>query len=221
MLLKKLPFLLVAVSTLSLTACSLMRSVPSGYVYHGDTYKSATPPASTKFTALQRSTMGPEQSAQFRLAVYSLVDTLTARAGMPPKPVYVLRPEKMTPFYGNFDNDLRESLRHVGYQLSDTPDDAYIVTYSAATIETPVSSGGATMPVVVSSTENNSVPNVRMAIHVHDGLGEQGKMLTQESGDFYVRGADVMTILFPIYSNVYIPPIREVDNRTVPVSVKE
>lgn len=217
---KKMPLFLVAASVLSVAGCSLMKSVPTGYVYHGDAYKSATPPASTKFTALQRSTMGPEQSAQFRLAVYSLVDSLTTRAGMPPKPVYVLRPEKMTPFYSNFDNDLRESLRHVGYQLSDTPDNAYVVTYSAAVLDVAAAKD-TNAPVVVSSTENNTVPNVRMAIHVHDGLGEQGKLLTQETGDFYVRGADVMTILYPIYSNVYIPPIREADVRTAPIPVKE
>ena len=211
----------LGVSTLALAACQVPHAFPTGYVHHASEYKSPTPPPSSKFTSLQRSTMGPEQSSQFRLAVYDLVNRLTTRAGMSPKPVYVLQPETMTPFYSNMDNDLRESLRHIGYQISDTPEGAYIITYAAAAIEpAPLPEGAVQQPIVVSSRENNMVPNVRMAIHVHDGLGETSKILTQEEGAYYVRGADVMVIPYADYTKVFIPALDQ-EYRTVPLSVKE
>ena len=111
----------------ALSACSMPNSLPRGYAYHGEEYKSPNPPESPKFTSQQRASMGPEQADQFRMSVYSLVENLTNRAGMPPKPVYVMKPEPMTPFYANMDNDLRESLRHMGYRLTDTPENAYVI----------------------------------------------------------------------------------------------
>lgn len=180
------------VAALGLAACS-PNAVPKGYAYHDDPYKSPNPPESPKFTELQRSTMGPEQAEQFRMSVYQLVDTLTTRAGLPPKPVFVVKPEPMTPFYANLDNDLRESLRHVGYRLADTPDDAYAFTYNAEMLKSEPAQPGDTSP------------NVRITLHVHDKVGEDSRMLTQESGDFYIQGAEKLNVRFASFPGTFIP----------------
>ncbi len=180
------------VAALGLAACS-PNAMPKGYVYHDDPYKSPNPPESPKFTELQRSTMGPEQAEQFRMAVYTLVDNLTNRAGMPPKPVHVLKPEPMTPFYANLDNDLRESLRHVGYRLSDSPEGAYAFTYNAEILKKEKAVPGDTSP------------NVRITLHVHDKAGEDGKLLTQELGDFYIQGAEELNVRFASFPGTFIP----------------
>lgn len=177
---------------LGLAACS-PNAMPKGYVYHDKPYKSPNPPESAKFTELQRATMGPEQAEQFRLAMYQLVDNLTNRAGMPPKPVYVMKPEPMTPFYSNLDNDLRESLRHVGYRLSDKPDGAYVLTYSAEVLKKEKPAAGDTSP------------NVRLTLNVHDKAGEEGKLLTKESGDFYIQGAETLNVPFASFPGTFIP----------------
>lgn len=189
----------LAVSTCALLAgCSMPNSLPRGYVYHADEYKSPNPPESPKFTSQQRATMGPEQADQFRMAVYSLVENLTNRAGMPPKPIYVLKPDPMTPFYANMDNDLRESLRHMGYRLADTPEGAYAFAYNANVLQKPKTPGVAE-PVIDTS------PNVRLFVYVMDGVGENAKILTQEQGDFYVRGAEELNVPFATFPGTFIP----------------
>lgn len=188
----RVPHIVLAAVGATLAACS-PNAMPKGYVYHDDTYKSPNPPESPKFTQLQRSTMGPEQADQFRLAVYQLVDNLTMRAGMPPKPIFVHKPEPMTPFYANLDNDLRESMRHVGYRLSDTPDGAYVFAYTA---ETAKKEKGA---------PDDGTPNVRITLYVFDQIGENGKLLTQEAGDFYIRGAEELNVPFASFPGVLIP----------------
>lgn len=191
----KLPLLVVTscIAALGLSACSSPNALPKGYTYLNKPYKSPNPPASDKFTELQRSTMGPEQADQFRLSVYQLVDSLTNRAGMPPKPVYIVKPEPMTPFYANLDNDLRESLRHVGYRLSDAPDGSYIFTYTAAVLkkEKPV--------------EGDTSPNTHIVLYVFDKIGEDGKLLTQEAGDFYIKGAENLSIPFASFPGTFVP----------------
>lgn len=190
---------LLAVSTCAmLAACSMPNSLPRGYVYHQDEYKSPNPPPSSKFTMDQRATMGPEQADQFRMAVYSLVESLTNRAGMPPKPIYVMKPEPMTPFYANMDNDLRESLRHLGYRLSDSPEGAYAFAYNATVIKKPKVEG-AEPPAIDTS------PNVHLVIHVLDGVGEEAKLLTKEEGDFYIRGAEELNVPFATFPGTFIP----------------
>ena len=187
----------VCASIALLTACEAPNYFPDGYVHHNKAYKSQNPPESPKFTDVQRSTMGPEQADQFRLAIYTLVDNLTNRAGMPPKPVHVLKPEKMTALYANIDNDVRESLRHIGYRLSDTPDGAYIITYTAEVLK------DADGKVVSTSLEQGA--NVHLAIHVFDSVGENSKILTKEEGSFYIKGADVMDISPAFFDGVFIP----------------
>ena len=185
---------LLAVSTIALLgACSVPNSAPSGYVYHKEAYKSPNPPESTKFTMDQRATMGPEQVEQFRMAVYGMVEKLTDRAGLPPKPVFVLKPEPMTPFYANIDNDLRESMRHLGYRISDMPDGAYAFAYNA---NIPKSEGRA---------PTDSTPNVHLVIYVLDGVGENARILTQEEGDFYIRGAEKLDVPFASFPGTFIP----------------
>lgn len=187
----------LCVSLVALAGCDTPNYLPDGYVHHNKPYKSQTPPPSSKFTEVQRRVMGPEQADQFRMAVYTLVDNLTNRAGMPPKPVYVLKPERMSAFYMNIDNDVRESLRHIGYRLSDKPEGAYVITYSADLLK------GKDGKVVSTSPEQGA--NVYLAIHVSDSLGDKSKILTKEEGTFYIKGAEVMDISPAFFDGVFIP----------------
>lgn len=196
----KIRFLAVTscVALAALAACSSPNSLPRGYVYHKEAYKSPNPPESPKFSSQQRATMGPEQADQFRLSVYSLVENLTARAGLPPKPVYVVKPEAMSPFYANIDNDLRESLRHRGYRLSDTPEGAYAIAYNA---DIPKKEK------VKDSVLIDTSPNVTLSLYVLDGVGEEARVLTQESGSFYIRGAEELNVPFASYPGLFIPSL--------------
>ena len=190
----KISILVLSSCVAALAACSSPNSLPRGYVYHSHEYKSPNPPPSPKFTEKQRATMGPEQADQFRMAVYQLVENLTNRAGLPPKAVYVLKPEPMTPFYANMDNDLRESLRHQGYKLSDTPDDAYVFAYSAV-----VAKADKDKPA------DDMSPNAHLMLFVFDSAGEDAKLLTQEEGDFYIKGAEHLNIPFASFPGQLIP----------------
>lgn len=189
---------LALTACVALAACSMPNSLPRGYTYHQDAYKSPNPPESPKFTSVQRAAMGPEQADQFRLAVYSLVEKLTNRAGMPPKPVYVLKPEPMTPFYANMDNDLRESLRHMGYRLSDMPEESYAFAYNANILKKPKTPKGEAAVIDTS-------PNVHLVIYVLDGVGDDARVLTQEEGDFYIRGAEDLNVPFATFGGTFVP----------------
>jgi hypothetical protein len=188
-------FSLLAVSSCALlAACSVPNSLPRGYVYHQSEFKSPNPPESRRFTTEQRVTMGPEQADQFRQAVYSLAESLTIRAGLPPKPVFVITPEKMTPFYSNIDNDLRESLRHLGYTISDTPEGAYAMAYNANIPQKPEGAAA-----------HDTSPNVHLVLYVLDSVGENARILTQEEGDFYIRGASRLNVPFAHFGGTFIP----------------
>ncbi len=182
----KTSILALSVCAAALTACSTPNSLPDGYTHHNKPYKSQVPSQSGQFTTAQRQTMGPQQADQFRLAVYQLVDSLTERAGMPPKNIYVAKPEPMTAFYANMDNDIRESMRHVGYTLTDSPVDAYVFTYAATPLPNPAA----------------GAPNVHLAIHVYDGIGKDGKLLTSEEGDFFIQGAEKLQVPFAAFPEV-------------------
>lgn len=192
-----LPVILLASGAclFALAACA-PNAMPRGYAYHDEVYKSPNPPESAKFTREQRKEMGPEQADQFRLAVYELVDKLTLRAGIPPKPVFVQKPEPMTVFHANIDNDLRESLRHVGYQLADTSAGAYVFSYSVEVLKGP---DGKKLP------DDPSKPNVRIGLYVSDKIGDDSRVLTQEIGDYYIKGADVMNVPFASFPGTLIP----------------
>lgn len=193
-----------AFATLLIAGCAQPHMFPTGYTYHTQEFKSATPPQSDKFTEEQRKTMTAEQAEQFRQAVYKLVESLTLRAGMPPKPAYILRPEKMSPFYSNIDNNLNESLRHMGYNLASSPAGAYVFTYRVEQLGTA-----------------GTNPNVRIAIQVHDRIGRDSRMLTEESGTFYIAGAEAMSMPYLHYTGVTMPNDRHTatDNRSHNFSV--
>lgn len=176
--------LAMGVSLVSLGACSVNHpnAMPSGYTHHREIYKSPTPPPSPKITAQQRQYMDSAQAEQFRDAVYDLLTRLTHRAGMPPKPVYIMAPEPMTTFYANIDNDLREGMRHIGYALSDMPVGAYVFAYDAQAFEKP------------RGTISTGAPNVEIVLKVFDSVSEDARMLSEESGWYYIQGAETLNI---------------------------
>lgn len=181
---KYLTLFTLGTSVIALNACSVNHpnAMPTGYTYHKQTYKSPTPPASTKVNPGQRQYMNAVQAEQFRDSVYDLLERLTARAGMPPKPVYILAPDPMTTFYANIDNDLRESMRYIGYAISDLPVGAYVFTYDARTLDSPRG--------YVSQGE----PNVELVLKVFDSVDQDARMLSQESGWYYIQGAETLNI---------------------------
>lgn len=176
--------LVLGASVLGISACNYNHptQMPSGYTYHHDTYKSATPPLSSKITIEQRKYMDETQAEQFRSAVYDLLERVTMRAGMPPKPVYIQAPTPMNTFYANIDNDLRESMRHIGYAISDTPTGAYIFTYEALPIIQP------------EGAPTTNVNNVELTLRVFDSLSATARQLTVESGRYYIQGAESLNI---------------------------
>lgn len=179
----KLSLVLVAgASVLSISACTHPNAMPTGYTYHHDTYKSAPPPLPKEITVEQRNHMDAVQAEQFRDGTYDLLEKLTARAGMPPKPVYVLAPKPMSTFYANIDNDLRENMRHIGYALSDTPVEAYVFTYNAEYIEP------------AEDMTSSDAANVLLTLRVYDGMGEAANLLSTETGSFYIKGAEALDI---------------------------
>ena len=187
--------LAAGVSAVALTGCEHPNAMPTGYTYHGETYKSPAPPPSKRITAEQRKYMDSAQAEQFRDAVYELLQRLSIRAGMPPKPVYILAPDPMTPFYANIDNDLREAMRHVGYAISDMPTGAYVFAYDAKLLDVPrdqISRGYA---------------NVELTLKVFDKVGVDARLLTAESGNYYIQGAEVLHIRPSEYETLL--PTRE------------
>lgn len=232
--LKKHSFALIStgLAALALGACSSHPSLfPSGYVYHNMPFKSANPPESTAVSPVARRYMGPEQAEQFRSAVYDLVTRLTDNAGLPPAPIYVLAPRPMTAFYGNIDNDLRESLRHLGYVLSDIPEGAYIFTYSADLLPVPaipmapegVLAAPAVAPypgvpvVAPAVIASAPAPNVIVALQVYDGLGPTARMLTEVSGQYFIQGAEALYIPSADYRYVPAGPVADTVVAPVPI----
>ena len=172
--------LLIGASAVGLSACGIFgdHAMPSGYTYHHNEYKSPVAKPSKKVTVEQRQFMTAVQAEQFREATYDLLEKLTMRAGMPPKPVYISAPVPMTTFYANVDNDLRESMRHIGYNLADTPQGAYIFTYEA-------------MPLV-STAENPTANNIQLTLRVFDGHYAEARQLTEETGQYFIQGAHLL-----------------------------
>ncbi len=179
----------MGVSLVGLGACSINHpnAMPSGYTHHRDVYKSPTPPSTPKITAQQRQYMDGAQAEQFRDAVYDLLTRITNRAGMPPKPIYILAPEPMTTFYANIDNDLREGMRHIGYALSDMPTGAYVFAYDAQVLEKP------------RGTISTGEPNVELVLKIFDSVSEDARMLSEESGWYYIQGAETLKIQPAMY----------------------
>ena len=117
-----------------------------------------------------------EQRHAWRNAVYEVVSRLTQRAGLPPKPVFVAYSGSQTPFYDNFDNDLREVLLESGYQLSASPDDSYGIIYSVRGLK---------------PKRNKYIKgNVELTLKVYSSQLQHGEFLTEETATFYIDGAD-------------------------------
>lgn len=193
--------LLVGAAALGLQACTGVNpsSMPTGYTYHQEVYKSADPIPSPRVTDEQREVMTAAQAEQFRLAVYELVDDLTLRAGLPPKPVYVAAPTPMTPFYSSIDNDLREALLNAGYVLSDTPEESYVFSYEAFILDAPApqmdEDGN---EIIIKDYEN-----VRLALYVAKTLDVEGTKLTEQVADYRIEGAE--TLYMPVSSYRIMP----------------
>jgi hypothetical protein len=185
----KFSLVTIGVSAIALGACSMghPNALPTGYTYHHDVYKSPTPAPSPRVSTAQRESMTIAQAEQFRNAVYDLVTRLSERAGMPPKPVFVLPPKNMTAFYAHIDNDLRESMRTIGYAISDRPEGAYVFTYSADLIDS------------MRGTEQTGQPNVELILRVFNEADPKARQLTQEVGRYFIQGAEA----FDIYPTVY------------------
>ena len=189
---KSVGFLSLGVSVLALSACSIghPNAFPSGYTYHKQEYKSPAPTESYKITAKQRSNMDAAQAEQFRNAVYDLTTKITSRAGIPPKPVYVMMPDNMDLFYSNIDNDLRESMRHLGYAIADVPTGAYAFAYDARYIAPP------------KGAQPGTHPNVELIIKVFDVALPEANQLTREAGQYYIQGAEHLYIKPTNYSTL-------------------
>lgn len=184
---------LTSASLLSLAGCASLQpvSMPAGYTYHHQEYQAPPAASSARITTQQRYYMTERQATQFRDAVYNILVRVTQRAGIPPKPVYVLQPQNFTTFYGNIDNDLRESMRHLGYAVSDMPLGAYVFTYDAMLLE---------------NTDANYPENVEITLSVYDSLGSTARLLTRERGRYYIDGAEHLNIRPTKFKQNQLPP---------------
>lgn len=189
---RKLTFLAMT-SALALGACvNTPNAFPTGYVYHNDVYKSPTPQESFDVTDTQRASMGPRQAEQFRIALYDLVQNLTDRAGLPPKPIYVMPHQPMNVFYAQVDNDLREAMRHTGYTLATAEEDAYHFTYQAYSLN-KLLLDQKRYPNEVMESGNN----VEIVLQVYDSDGADKIMLTEQRGFYHIDGADEYFSVLP------------------------
>lgn len=164
--------------------------MPTGYVYHDKEFKSANPPEPESVSSNQRRYMGREQAQQLRDAVYDLAEALTRRAGLPPRSVYVLSPQPLNGFYAQIDNDLRESLRHLGYTLADKPEGSYIFAYSAQELSRP--------SVMAKDPTPLSVPNLILSILVFDRVTPDRRLLTHQTDHYYIKGIETYHVV-PIH----------------------
>lgn len=184
--------LLIGASVLTIGACSIghPNAIPTGYTHHHKTYKSPTPAPSPRVHEAQRATMDGVQAEQFRSAAYDVISRLTIRAGLPPKPVFVLVPDPMTPFYAHIDNDLRESMRSIGYAISDRPEGAYVFAYSADLIDRP------------RGMEGGAQPNIELILKVFNSADPQALQLTQETGTYFIKGAEEFDVHPTVYADL-------------------
>lgn len=178
--------ILFPLCALALCACEGPGPLPRGYVHHKETYKSPAPGPTPVYSDAQREVLTPAQAKAVRRAVHDLARALTDRAGLAPRPVYVQQADPLTPFYAMIDNDLREVLVHIGYMLAPRPEGAYVFQYDAKKIDLP-------SPMKEAPRDHN-MPNVTLTLKIFDGAGRESKMLTTQSGDYFIEGAEVMDI---------------------------
>lgn len=199
---------LAALSLGALAACSPPFQFPTGYVYHDREFKSPVPPSSSEVTRLQRRSMGPVQEAQWRDAAYDILNRLTSRAGLPPRPVHVQQADPLTPFYAAFDNNLREAMRHTGYQIAPYPKDSYVFVYSAAKLDLP--------QALQDRPAKDKTPNIRITLRIHDGPERGNRMLTEQIADYYIEGGETFHFTDQAVRDATPKPSTEPDPGTNP-----
>lgn len=195
------------VAATGLAACS-PNAFPTGYKYHNQAYKSPNPPpadipdhkkedvkraqAAVKSAPEPMPIPAPQlntaQADQLRLSVYQLAESLTRRAGMPPKAVFVMSPETQSPVYEVMGSHLRDALRHLNYRVSDIPDNAYAITY-------------AVQPVAMAAPGQG---NTEVSLLVYDKAGDGAKLLTEESNLFFIEGGETLP---PVAAPVIAAPV--------------
>lgn len=176
----------ILISVIMVSGCAGPGPMPRGYVHHAQTYKSPAPGPTPVYNDTQRATLTPAQAKGLRRAVHDLARALTDRAGLAPRPVYVHQADPLPPFYAMIDNDLREVLPHIGYTLAARPDGAYVFQYDAKKIDLP--------SPMKDEPRDHSAPNVTLTLKIFDGAGRDAKMLTTQTGDYFIEGAEVMDI---------------------------
>ena len=144
---------------LFLHACDL----PTGYVYHDQLYKVPVESSSASGARL----ITNDQAAQIYTAVSDLTTRLTDRAGMAPRPVYVETKKPSLQIQTMMDNDLRDSLRSLGYTLTNDPAQGYIIAHRIKAVNM-----------------ENSPLNAELTLDIYDGTQEDKRLLTSETG-FY------------------------------------
>lgn len=185
-------FLSFGASALILSACGHPNAMPSGYTHHHDNYKSINEP----FTDVIPTISNEDTVLSFSdidRAVDDMLRKITARAGVSPKPVYVLKPSQSSPFYSAVDSALRTSMRDLGYAISDIETGAYGFSYSARKLRKP------------RGTENDGHPNVELLLQVFSKVGSDAKLLTEQSGNYFIEGASSYKIKPLASANNFVP----------------
>ncbi len=150
---------------LLLSACNM----PTGYVYHDQLYKAPVQDSSASGAALISQT----QAAQIYRAMSDLTTRLTQRAGLAPRPVYVETPAPATQIQTLMDNDLRDTLRRLGYTLTGDPAQGYVIAHRIK-------------PVKI----ENSPLNAEIALDIFDGRSKKETLLTSETGFYRIDSLD-------------------------------
>jgi len=177
-------FFILSCSVLALSACGHPNAMPSGYTHHHEQYKSPDATPSQRMGALEDFDAGPAPLSQMDvdIAVDDLLRKITARAGVSPKPVYIMTPDNMGGFYTVVDSALRKNMRDLGYALSDTTTGAYAFAYSARALQKPRGS------------ENDGYPNVEMMLQVFGDASDGARLLTEQTGNYFITGAQTQDI---------------------------
>jgi hypothetical protein len=203
----------LGVSALALSACQHPNAMPSGYTHHHEVFKSPDPaPVLTLQTTDNQDI--PLSLMDIDMAVEDLLRKVTARAGLPPKPVYILTPPKMTSFYSLIDSALRKNMRDLGYAISDTETGAYAFVYNARELRKP------------RGTENDGFPNVELVLQVYSALNKEARLLTEQSGNYFIEGAshtDIKPVIYSSrlpYDSSSTPFIEEMSTVSVETAVK-
>lgn len=170
-----------------LSACGHPNAMPSGYTHHHEA-KGSVDVSADSVTPV----VAPIYKSTSDDMVLSLVDIdramddmlrkITARAGVPPKPVFILRPAMPSPFYNAVDSALRTSMRDLGYAISDIETGAYGFAYNARNLSKPRGS------------ENDGHPNVELMLQAYNKVGAGARLLSEQSGNYFIQGAQKQNI---------------------------